>query len=597
MMAAQEIPARIQAKAAWLRTSLKVWGYDLLNFWNKLHRDWVLKFASMLAYQFMVALVPLLLFIVGCYGLLAPLLSKADALDIQQSIAGLLPFGIGPTAIGAAITKLHHSSGFLLLIGLILAIGSGSHLFYSLQDCANIIFRLTGRHYLFKQALAIFCTLLLCGIVPFAFALAPVPLHWLHLHTPQGWFGYIIAFIIGWVAASGLVGAMYKLVTHGTLRWRAVWPGAIVAGLLLLLFEQIFPVYVHDWLKPNNYGYLVGFFLIILAFFYYLSFILLLGMEITSWRAGQRQTAASLPTIIHAVQVDRSIREVAGPTAGKRSEDLYRNAPPDAKNSLGKTTPHREEHAEEAPSSPSFRDRLHDLSAKMRQPFVGDHRGRAILICWILGAVALLLLSLAAHAYPVFPGDIGIAEFIQLLRFTPLPPIINIASDLNWPLQAGAISISAIIALLLVRQIRAALGLAVATYSADLANILINGAVGRPRPNNIHIISPVHVGLHSFPSGHVSHSVAFYGFAFMLLIAAYHAVAPRERIAIRILQGCCIFVIAFVGISRVLEGEHWPSDVLGGYLLGVLCLTLGIAGYHMLPGVWQRVRGAMQRVA
>jgi len=137
-----------------------------------------------------------------------------------------------------------------------------------------------------------------------------------------------------------------------------------------------------------------------------------------------------------------------------------------------------------------------------------------------------------------------------------------------------------ILALVLARQIRAAIGLAVATYSADAANILINGAVGRPRPHNVHIISPVHVGLHSFPSGHVSHSVAFYGFVLMLLIAAHARVAPRERLAVRFLQGCCIFMIVFIGISRVLEGQHWPSDVLGGYILGSLCLMLGIAVYQ-----------------
>jgi uncharacterized BrkB/YihY/UPF0761 family membrane protein len=61
-MAAQHMRAQAQTKAAWLHTSLKVWGRELVQFWNKLHRDWVLKFASMLAYQFMVALVPLLLF-------------------------------------------------------------------------------------------------------------------------------------------------------------------------------------------------------------------------------------------------------------------------------------------------------------------------------------------------------------------------------------------------------------------------------------------------------------------------------------------------------------------------------------------------------
>jgi uncharacterized BrkB/YihY/UPF0761 family membrane protein len=64
---------------------------------------------------------------------------------------------------------------------------------------------------------------------------------------------------------------------------------------------------------------------VILVFFYYLAFILLLGAEINSWVAGQRETATDMPGILHAVQAHRSTRDAAGPTAGEPQEEMQRH--------------------------------------------------------------------------------------------------------------------------------------------------------------------------------------------------------------------------------------------------------------------------------
>ena len=61
---------------------------------------------------------------------------------------------------------------------------------------------------------------------------------------------------------------------------------------------------------------------------------------------------------------------------------------------------------------------------------------------WLLGIVALALLAVNAHHYAEFPGDLGIATFIQQFRSSPIAPVVNFASDANWPRPAGIIAIA-----------------------------------------------------------------------------------------------------------------------------------------------------------
>ena len=208
---------------------------------------------------------------------------------------------------------------------------------------------------------------------------------------------------------------------------------------------------------------------------------------------------------------------------------------------------------------------------------------------WGAGVILLVALSFAANKYPELPGDVGLAAWIQQLRQPVLKEIVNFSSDANWPYPAGIIAISMIALLLVFRRVRAALCAAIAGFGADFLNVNLNSWVARPRPNNVQIQVVAHLGLHSFPSGHVTHVIAFYGFLLYLsLVAARDHQARRPWLLI--IQVICGYFLVFIGFSRVLEGEHWPSDILAGYLLGGLVLTVAIALYHALGIWWQKRR-------
>ena len=213
---------------------------------------------------------------------------------------------------------------------------------------------------------------------------------------------------------------------------------------------------------------------------------------------------------------------------------------------------------------------------------------------WLVGLALLVLLSINAHRYPEFPLDVPLASFIQSLHQPALKAFVNFASDVNWPRPAGIIAICIIVALALLRRFRAAICAAISGFGADFVNVTLNGIVARPRPNNVHIQVVAHLGLHSFPSGHVTHVVAFYGFLLYFCIRQMQ-LHPAWRPWLWVPAVICLYFIIFIGPSRVLQGEHWPSDVLGSYLIGALLLTIAIALYHLMALAWLRYHTSHQR--
>jgi undecaprenyl-diphosphatase len=93
--------------------------------------------------------------------------------------------------------------------------------------------------------------------------------------------------------------------------------------------------------------------------------------------------------------------------------------------------------------------------------------------------------------------------------------------------------------------------------------------IGRVRPDlEVHLAV---VKTMSFPSGHSTSATVFYLTAALVLTQG-----SRWR---NVALGAAVVMAMCVGISRVMLGVHWPSDVIGGWSFGALwvLLTLRIA--------------------
>ncbi len=81
----------------------------------------------------------------------------------------------------------------------------------------------------------------------------------------------------------------------------------------------------------------------------------------------------------------------------------------------------------------------------------------------------------------------------------------------------------------------------------------------------------------SFPSGHATSAVALVG---MLCIFVYH---KRQKIRGSFWWvAVAILYIFMMGISRIYLGVHYLSDVIGGYLLGILWVIVAISALEYL---------------
>jgi membrane-associated phospholipid phosphatase len=183
-----------------------------------------------------------------------------------------------------------------------------------------------------------------------------------------------------------------------------------------------------------------------------------------------------------------------------------------------------------------------------------------------LGPTALVVFVLfAIQTYLVVTNslvswDIPITRFVQGFNWGPLVypmQLINASAGI-WQVLLGAVAIVA----LFIFERRAGWLMLIGSISSGLDNI-IKLLISRQRPpaDIVHILNPT-TG-YSYPSGH---AVFFTWMSFMIAVS----IAPRIKPVYRpVLWGLAAIVIVLTCLARVWAGDHWPSDVFGGVLLGI----------------------------
>lgn len=179
------------------------------------------------------------------------------------------------------------------------------------------------------------------------------------------------------------------------------------------------------------------------------------------------------------------------------------------------------------------------------------------------GLVALTLLALSSAVYfeQVFPIDTTLLEAVHQLESTPMSKLMVGITRLGDPyIVVPAVFI--IFGLLWTRKHRVEAELfALNCFGGAVLSTCLKIFFSKTRPALWD--SPIAETTFSYPSGHALGSVVLYGFLAYLIRRR----APQYKGWI---YGGAIALCLTIGFSRLYLGVHWPTDLLGGYIIGFL---------------------------
>lgn len=295
------------------------------GFINKFNNDWTMQSAGTLAYNLMVAIVPIAIAIIAIFGFTVGALDSNAQNQLINGVEKAFPSGnFSREILQVVFTSLKRNAGFLTILAILTSIFGGSRLFIAIEGCFDITYRTYPRGVIAQNVMAILMMLLFIVLVPLMVFASSVPALMLSFIQSTGINGLpLIAQLINnsfFLGAIGIVSgvviswilfeAIFSVVPNQPISLKNSWRGALLSAVLLELFLALFPLYITHFM--GSYIGTAGFAVILLVFFYYFAVILLLGAQINAYFAEHIQP---LPNNLAAVLHDATEKHAAPPAS------------------------------------------------------------------------------------------------------------------------------------------------------------------------------------------------------------------------------------------------------------------------------------------
>jgi len=282
------------------------------TFGQKFSNDWSMNMVSLLTYNLLTTIFPLLLAILTAAFYVLGSLSPQAFHEVVTKMSSALP-----SSMTAAINlkdlqgNLVKITGPLTIISLAGLVWGGANLFSSMENVFSIFFRTTGRAFLPQKLMAVGMVVILAVLLPLSLAASslvtagssafrsvlPPP-----LSIVLSIIGPLTSLLVLWV----LFLLIYMVVPNTKVPFRNAWRGAVAAAILFAILDLLFPLYFRLFLHGNGqYGAVAGSLLVLVAWLWFFALITVIGAQINTVAMGIKPTRYDLPrTLIREYEQD-----------------------------------------------------------------------------------------------------------------------------------------------------------------------------------------------------------------------------------------------------------------------------------------------------
>ena len=276
-------PPRKKSTLARLRGARPItWG---ARFFERLGAHQTAEYATIIAFNIIYAMFPLALSLTALGGFLVH--GDAARAQLLREIRAAFPAQVAREMTDVINTARSHS-GLLGLVGFLSLLWAGSNLFAAIEGGFSRVFGVPSRGIVQQRAIAFLMILAFCALLILPVAASNVAvLAGRPEGIPPGSPPPRVATVYlglagGWVVATLLHLVTYAVIPNVRLPFRALWPGAVLAGTSLQVTTLAFPLYIRYLAGFNRFGDAFSLVFLVMTWSYFLALILLIGAEINA---------------------------------------------------------------------------------------------------------------------------------------------------------------------------------------------------------------------------------------------------------------------------------------------------------------------------